>query len=90
MGQNQDVVKPSCFNCTDEGIYYNAHFQAYEPCNLCDVYGVDRFYLNDPREARNLQRLTRDKTMSTDQMEALKDLADIEFEEVLPQREVPM
>ena len=38
MGQNQDVVKPSCFNCTDEGIYYNAHFQAYEPCNLCDVY----------------------------------------------------
>ena len=54
------------------------------------VYGVDRSYLNDPREARNLQRLTRDKTMSTDQMEALKDLADIEFEEVLPQREVPM
>ena len=54
------------------------------------VYGIDRFYLNDPREARNLQRLTRDKTMSTDQMEALKDLADIEFEEVLPQREVSM
>ena len=38
MGQNQDVVKPSCFNCQDEGIYYNAHFQSYEPCNLCDVY----------------------------------------------------
>ena len=54
------------------------------------VYGIDRFYLNDPREARNLQRLTRDKTMSPDQMDALKELADIQFEEVLPNREYPL
>ncbi len=38
MGQNQNVVEPSCFNCDDQGIYYNGHLQAYEPCNLCDVY----------------------------------------------------
>jgi phage-related protein len=54
------------------------------------VYGIDRFYLNDPREARNLQRLTRDKTMSPDQMDALKELADLEFEEVIPNKEMPM
>ena len=54
------------------------------------VFGIDRFYLNDPREARNLQRLTRDKTMSPDQMDALKELADIQFEEVLPNREYPL
>ena len=40
MGQNQDMVKPSCFNCEDEGIYYNAHFQAYEPCVHCDAYQI--------------------------------------------------
>ena len=55
-----------------------------------NVYGIDRFYLNDPREARNLQRLTGDKTMSPDQMDALKELADIQFEEVLPNREYPL
>ena len=38
MGQNKDLVDTKCWNCIDEGIYYNAHFQAYEPCNLCDVY----------------------------------------------------
>jgi phage-related protein len=52
-------------------------------------YGVDRFYLNDPHEARNFQRLTKAKTMSPEQMQALMKLTDIQFEEVLPNREVP-
>ena len=34
------------------------------------VYGIDRFYLNDPREARNLQRLTKNETMSPEHMKA--------------------
>ena len=54
------------------------------------VYGIDRFYLNDPREARNLQRLTKNETMSPEHMRALQDLADIQFEEVLPNREYPL
>tara|TARA_Y100000310_G_scaffold171074_1_gene171222 strand:- start:1007 stop:1216 length:210 start_codon:yes stop_codon:yes gene_type:complete len=55
-----------------------------------NVYGTDRFYLNDPREARNLQRLTKDKTISIEHMQALKELADVEFEEVIPQKEIPV
>ena len=55
-----------------------------------NVYGTDRFYLTDPREARNLQRLTKDKTMSIEHMQALKELADVEFEEVIPQKEIPV
>ena len=54
------------------------------------VYGTDRFYLNDPREARNLQRLTKNETMSPEHMQALQDLADIQFEEVLPNKEYPL
>ena len=54
------------------------------------VYGIDRFYLNDPKEARNFQQLTKDKTMSPEHMQALRELADLEFEEVLPDRELPM
>mgnify|MGYP003115355414 CR=1 FL=1 len=54
-----------------------------------NVYGTDRFYLNDPNEARNLQRLTKDKTMSTEHMQALQELADVEFEQVLPHKEIP-
>jgi len=54
------------------------------------VYGTDRFYLSDPREARNLQRLTKNETMSPEHMQALQDLADIEFEEVLPHKEYPL
>ena len=54
------------------------------------VYGTDRFYLHAPREARNLQRLTKNETMSPEHMEALKELAGIEFEETLPEREMPM
>jgi len=40
MGQNKDLVNPlgKCFNCQGEGIYYNGHFQAYEPCVHCDAY----------------------------------------------------
>jgi hypothetical protein len=55
-----------------------------------NVYGTDRFYLNDPREARNLQSLTKDKTMSIEHMEALKELAGVEFQQVLPEKETPM
>ena len=55
-----------------------------------NVYGTDRFYLNDPKEARNLQSLTKDKTMSIEQMEALKELAGVEFQQVLPEKEIPM
>jgi phage-related protein len=55
-----------------------------------NVYGTDRFYLTNPREARNLQRLTKDKTMSIEHMQALKELADVEFEEVIPQKEIPV
>ena len=55
-----------------------------------NVYGTDRFYLNDPKEARNLQSLTKDKTMSVEQMEALKELAGVEFQQVLPEKEIPM
>ena len=54
------------------------------------VYGIDRFYLNDPKEARNLQRLTMNETMSPEHMRALQDLADLQFEEVLPNKEMPM
>ena len=54
------------------------------------VYGIDRFYLSDTREARNLQKLTKNETMSPEHMEALKELAGIEFEETLPEREMPM
>ena len=54
------------------------------------VYGIARFYLSDPREARNLQKLTKNETMSPEHMEALKELAGIEFEETLPEREMPM
>ena len=54
------------------------------------VYGIDRLYLSDPREARNLQKLTKNETMSPEHMEALKELAGIEFEETLPEREMPM
>ena len=54
------------------------------------VYGIDRFYLSDPRVARNLQKLTKNETMSPEHMEALKELAGIEFEETLPEREMPM
>lgn len=52
-------------------------------------YGIDRFYLNDPIEAKNFQRLTKAKTMTPDQMQALMKLTDIQFEEVLPSREIP-
>lgn len=52
-------------------------------------YGVDRFYLHDPLEAKNFQRLTKAKTMSPEQMQALMKLTDIQFEEVLPNREIP-
>jgi len=55
-----------------------------------NVYGTDRFYLNDPKEARNLQRLTKDKTMSEEQMEALRELAGINFQQILPEKETPM
>jgi hypothetical protein len=55
-----------------------------------NVYGTDRFYLNDPKEARNFQRLTKDKTMSEEHMEALRELAGIDFQQVLPQKETPM
>ena len=55
-----------------------------------NVYGTDRFYLNDPREARNLQSLTKDKTMSVEHMEALKELAGVEFQQILPKKEMPM
>ena len=54
------------------------------------VYGIDRFYLNDPKEARNFQRLTKDITMSPEHMQALKELAGLEFEETLPEREMPI
>jgi hypothetical protein len=54
------------------------------------VYGIDRFYLNDPKEARNFQRLTKDRTMSPEHMQALKELAGLEFEETPPERETPM
>ena len=54
------------------------------------VYGTDRFYLSDPREARNLQRLTKNETMSPEHMQALQDLADIQFEEVLPNKVYPL
>ena len=55
-----------------------------------NVYGIDRFYLNDPKEARNFQQLTKDKTMSVEHMEALKELAGVEFQQILPEREVPI
>ena len=55
-----------------------------------NVYGTDRFYLNDPKEARNLQRLTKDKTMTEEQMEALRELAGINFQQILPEKETPM
>ncbi len=55
-----------------------------------NVYGIDRFYLNDPREARNFQQLTKDKTMSPEQMQALKELAEVEFQQILPESEMPM
>ena len=54
------------------------------------VYGTDRFYLNDPKEARNFQQLTKDKTMSPEQMHALKELAEVEFQQILPESEMPM
>ena len=54
------------------------------------VFGTDRFYLNDPKEARNFQQLTKDKTMSPEQMHALRELAEIEFQQVLPRKETPM
>ena len=55
------------------------------------VYGTDRFYLNDPREARNLQRLTKRESMSPEHMDALKELAGLEFQQVLEKTgEVPM
>ena len=55
-----------------------------------NVYGIDRFYINDPKEARNFQQLTKNETVSIEHMQALKELADVEFEEVIPQREVPV
>ena len=55
-----------------------------------NVYGIDRFYINDPKEARNFQQLTKNETVSIEHMHALKELADVEFEEVIPQREVPV
>ena len=55
-----------------------------------NVYGTDRIYLNDPKEARNFQQLTKNETVSIEHMQALKELADVEFEELIPQREVPV
>ena len=55
-----------------------------------NVYGTDRIYLNDPREARNLQSLTKNETMSIEHMEALQELAGVEFQQVLPEKEIPM
>jgi len=55
-----------------------------------NVYGTDRIYLNDPREARNLQSLTKNETMSIEHMEALQELAGVEFQQVLPEKEMPM
>ena len=55
-----------------------------------NVYGTDRFYLNDPKEARNLQRLNKDKSMSEEQMEALRELAEIDFQQILPHKKTPM
>ena len=55
-----------------------------------NVYGTDRIYLNDPREARNLQSLTKNETVSIEHMEALQELAGVEFQQVLPEKEIPM
>ena len=55
-----------------------------------NVYGTDRFYLTDPKEARNLQSLTKNETMSVEHMEALQELAGVEFQQVLPEKEIPM
>jgi len=55
-----------------------------------NTYGVDRFYINDPKEARNFQQLTKDKTISLTQIKAFEELTGIEFREILPPREMPM
>ena len=54
------------------------------------VYGIERFYIHDPREARNFQQLTRDKTVSINHMKAFEELTGIEFQQILPQNEMPM
>ena len=55
-----------------------------------NVYGTDRLYIHDVREARSFQNLTQAVTISAYQMKALKELTGVEFEEVLPKKEVPV
>jgi len=55
-----------------------------------NIYGTDRFYVNDPREARNFQQLTQTETLSVTHMKAFEELTGIEFQETLPHREMPM
>ena len=55
-----------------------------------NVYGTDRFYINDPREAKNFQQLTQNETISPIHMKAFKELTGIEFQQILPPREMPM
>jgi hypothetical protein len=55
-----------------------------------NVYGTDRLYLQDVKEARSFKELTQAVTISAYQMKALKELTGVEFEEVLPMKEVPV
>ena len=55
-----------------------------------NVYGTDRLYIHDVREAKSFQNLTQAITISAYQMKALKELTGVEFEEVLPKKEVPV
>ena len=55
-----------------------------------NVYGTDKLYIRDPVQAMHFSNLTNTKTVSPVHIHALKQLAGIEFKQILQKIEMPM
>ena len=55
-----------------------------------NVYGTDKLYISDPIQAKHFSNLTKTKTVSPEHIHALKQLAGIEFKQILQKIEMPM
>lgn len=55
-----------------------------------DIYGSSKRYVNDPAQAKLISKLTGNKTISLEHMQALKQLAGIEFKHILERIEMPL
>ena len=48
-----------------------------------NVYGNDLFYIADPKQAENIRKLTKRKTIDQSDMKALETLG-VKFNQILP------